>query len=176
MKQASSRKNLNFVGCFSGGILWAIDIDNVSEIILPVSVSPLPHASPNVLGTIHHRQSVVPIVSLQKWLALGHSPSETMPQSNEFEGRKKWILVRQDGDMVGLEVDEVSEVFATPAEKLRPAPERFNQDDSSSPSDKERQKAARGAEWIVNLGTEIAYVLNLDYFFGNIDAEKLLQP
>lgn len=108
-----SQKNL--VGFVVGEVHYAIDISRVREIVNPLHITPLPHTPPEVSGVSDHRGDVVPVIDLRVRFGLARP---------EGEGRStKWILVAIGGQVVGLVVDAVTEVFGARNDEIRATPE-----------------------------------------------------
>ncbi|MFW5876939.1 MAG: chemotaxis protein CheW [Myxococcota bacterium] len=105
----STNRSKNLVGFLVGDVNYAVDIFRVREIINPLPVVTLPHASPVVLGVADHRGDVVPVIDLRRRFEL---PAQASGR------RAKWIVVGASGRPVGLAVDAVTEVFGgDPAEQ-----------------------------------------------------------
>jgi len=107
------------VGFIVGGGHYAVDVPAVREIVAPVALVMVPHASPIVIGVTDHRGHVVPVVNLRK--RFGLPPAEASVRS-------KWIIVETDSQWLGLAVDGVTEVFSVNATMERMAP-RLGPDD-----------------------------------------------
>ncbi len=107
------RGERGFVACELGRSVYAVPIEHVQEIVLPVALSELPHAPPGVIGAVDHRDEIVPILDLGLRLGFGETTSP----------RRKWVLVRINGRLLGVVVSNVKEVFRVDDEEIRPAPE-----------------------------------------------------
>lgn len=81
---------------------FCLDIMAVREVRGWAAATPLPHSPPYVRGVINLRGAVLPILDLKARLGLG----ETVPSA-----RSVIIVVHIDQRLVGLLVDEVSEVM-----------------------------------------------------------------
>jgi purine-binding chemotaxis protein CheW len=92
---------------------YAIPIHHVREIINPVPITSLPRAPEAVAGVVDHRGEVIVVVDLRAHFRLSETPRPA---------REKWILTRTSDVVVGLVVDQVTEVFGTQGERLKPAP------------------------------------------------------
>ncbi|MCU0673206.1 MAG: chemotaxis protein CheW [Myxococcota bacterium] len=116
MGQSSRHRNdrtKNLVGFCVGDVRYAVEILRVREIINPLSIVPLPHAPPSVLGVADHRGLVVPVLDLRRRFGLApEAPTR----------RTKWIIVESDGRAVGLVVDAVTEVFGAGVDQRRDVP------------------------------------------------------
>jgi purine-binding chemotaxis protein CheW len=103
----------SLVGFVVGNVSYAVPISAVREIINPIALTDLPHAPPAVAGVADHRGEVVPVVDLRVRFGL--------PELGDSR-RAKWILLDLDGNIFGLAVDSVTDVFGTGGAELRPAP------------------------------------------------------
>jgi purine-binding chemotaxis protein CheW len=101
------------VGFSVGEVQYAVPIGRVKEIANPISIVPLPHAPPAIVGVADYRGEVVPVVDLR--IRFGLPPSGVTR-------RTKWIVVLVAGRLVALVVDSVTEVFGTAETGLRPPP------------------------------------------------------
>lgn len=75
---------------------------------------PLPNAPDHVRGVIDLRGLVVPIVDLGRWLGRG---------AVEISERSAIIVAEIETGVVGLLVDEVSDMLGVPAEAVQPLPD-----------------------------------------------------
>ncbi len=91
---------------------YAVDVPAVREILSPIALVSVPHASSIVLGVADHRGRVVPIVDLRRRFGIPPLGSR----------RSKWIVVEIDDRWFGLAVDDVSEVFSVVPENQRTNP------------------------------------------------------
>ena len=102
-----------FVACALGPSTYAVGIEHVREIILPVTLSPLPHSPHGVIGAVDHRGEIVPVLDLGLRLGYGETTS----------ARRKWIIVRIGDRSLGVVVGNVMEVFRVDDADIRPAPD-----------------------------------------------------
>ena len=93
---------------------FCVDIMAVREIRGWTQATPLPQAPLYVRGVINLRGAVLPIVDLSARLGLG----DTEPSV-----RNVIIVVRIGARLVGLLVDEVSEVLTITADLIQPTPD-----------------------------------------------------
>ena len=101
-RKAISGKNL--VGFEVGGVLYAVDIYKVREIVRPSEMLSLPHLPESIVGVVDHRGDVVPIIDLRLRFAVARSGRER---------DARWIIVSRNERLLGLAVDRVTEVFGT---------------------------------------------------------------
>lgn len=101
-----------FVEFRVGDVRYAVDILSVREIVRPLRTVQLPHVPESVIGVIHHRGDVVPIIDLRVRFGL---PAE--------HGRDvRWLIVKRAKRDVGLVVDAVQDVFGAEAPDQREVP------------------------------------------------------
>jgi len=105
--------NKSLVGFIVGDVSYAVPITAVKEIINPAVLTTLPHLPPAVAGVADHRGDVIVVVDLRARFGLGVLQDQS---------RSRWVLVMVGGRTVGLIVDQVTEVFGTGGEQVRPAP------------------------------------------------------
>lgn len=99
-----------------GNETYGIEINKVREILTYPVVTPIPDASKWVKGVINLRGEVAPIIDLRVRFNIN-----TQPVYNE---RTIVIAVKtQDARMIGLVVDEVSDMENVDLDKLYPAPD-----------------------------------------------------
>ena len=110
----SARSVNTWVGLEVGGVSYALQIQHVREIIRPLPMQVLPHASRSVIGVIDHRGDVVPIVDLR--VRFG-TPSRT------DLAHTRWVIARRHERLFGLVVDRVTEVFSLNEADARPVPD-----------------------------------------------------
>lgn len=109
--RADPQKSL--VGFAVGEVAYAVPISHVREIVNPLPLTVLPHSPPAVAGVADHRGDVVPVIDLRARFGLAPRPDPR---------RCKWVLVEVEGRVVGLAVDQVTDVFGTGGAPLKPAP------------------------------------------------------
>jgi purine-binding chemotaxis protein CheW len=95
-----------------GGEEYVVDIMRVREIIRPQVLTPVRKGPRFVEGVLNLRGAVIPVVDLRRRFDL--PPSEA-------PGRKIVILAVQ-ARIIGLMVDNVTEVVRVPKSSIRPAP------------------------------------------------------
>lgn len=103
------------VACFRlGDDLYAADIMRIREIIRPQKLSGLPRALSFVEGVINLRGAVIPVVDLRKRFGLPHRQDITSA---------RLLIVMVTGQLLGLVVDEVTEVITIPVNDIKPPPQ-----------------------------------------------------
>jgi purine-binding chemotaxis protein CheW len=105
--------NKSLVGFVVGDVSYAVPIASVKEIVNPGPLTALPYLSSAVAGVADHRGEVIVVVDLRARFGLGPATDQS---------RSKWVLLGVGGRVVGLIVDQVTEVFGTGREQIRAAP------------------------------------------------------
>lgn len=95
---------------------YALEIDNVQEIIKMASITRVPHTPFSVKGVINLRGNIVPVIDLREKLGL---------HASEFDERTRIIVVARNEIAVGFIVDQVSEVLRLKTSDIENPPERF---------------------------------------------------
>jgi len=98
-----------------GGEEYAIDIMRIMEIIRPQKVTRIPRAPEFVEGVINLRGKVVPIIDLRA--RFGADPDKADPK------KVRVVIVKMAGRMVGVVVDEVSEVVYMSSDQVEATPD-----------------------------------------------------
>jgi purine-binding chemotaxis protein CheW len=110
----SGRQELQ-LACFRvGAEMYALDIMKIKEIIRPQKLTPVPKAPAFIEGVINLRGAVIPVADMRK--RFDHSISD--------DNRKNRIVIcALSGKIIGLLVDEVSEVRRYSRQEISPAPQ-----------------------------------------------------
>lgn len=99
-----------------GNETYGIEINKVREILTYPVVTPIPDASHWVKGVINLRGEVAPIIDLRIRFSINNEPI--------YNEQTIIIAVKtQDARMIGLVVDEVSDMENVEMDKLYPAPD-----------------------------------------------------
>lgn len=99
-----------------GNETYGIQISKVREILTYPTVTPIPDASKWVKGVINLRGEVAPVIDLRVRFNINNDPVYT--------NRTIIIAVKtQDARMIGLVVDEVSDMENVELDRLYPAPD-----------------------------------------------------
>lgn len=112
-RKERSDPNKSLVGFIVGDVAYAVPIASVREIVNPGALTSLPHLPASVAGVADHRGEVIVVVDLRARFGLGPSQDQS---------RSKWVLLVVAGRVVGLIVDQVTDVFGTGSDHVRPAP------------------------------------------------------
>jgi purine-binding chemotaxis protein CheW len=150
------------LACFRvGSETYALDILRIKEIIRPQKLTPVPKAPPFIEGVINLRGAVIPVVDLRKRFdrEVGNNDRKT-----------RIIISALSGKIIGLMVDEVSEVRRYSRQEIQPSPQFL---------------AGKGAEFFLGVcrrEDDLVMVLNLEKILSSeerIDLEMIpqkLQP
>lgn len=103
------------LACFRvGSELYALDIMKIKEIIRPQKLTPVPKAPAFIEGVINLRGAVIPVADMRK----------RFDQEAGGETRKNRIVICSlAGRIIGLLVDEVTEVKRYGRHEIAPAPQ-----------------------------------------------------
>jgi purine-binding chemotaxis protein CheW len=141
------------LACFQlGDDYYAVDIMRVREIIRPQKLTALPKAPPFVEGVINLRGTVIPVMDLRQRFAL--------PARSNRQG-SKLLIVAAFRCMIGLVVDEVTEVVTVPAQDIKPPPEMI---------------MGVGSEYLIGVclvRDSMIMLLNIDKIFSNAEVTAL---
>ncbi|MEH3091446.1 MULTISPECIES: chemotaxis protein CheW [Rhizobium/Agrobacterium group] len=104
---------LDIIAFQLGEQTFCIETTSVREIRGWASSTPLPHASPEVLGIINLRGTVIPTIDLSRKLGM---------RSGETTERSAIVVVEVSGMPLGLVVDQVTDMLSVTSDQLQPAP------------------------------------------------------
>ena len=96
------------------GEQYAVDIEKIVEIVTPRPITRIPNADPSVVGIISLRGTIVTLVDVRR--KLKHPGAET----NAPDPRV--VVVEQEGETVGFEVDRVLRVIKLERTAVEPHP------------------------------------------------------
>jgi len=95
-----------------GSAFYALDIMGIREIIRPLPIVQVPRAPAYVDGVVTLRKSVIPVVDLRRRFGAPVQP----------EPRERIAICAVDGRIIGLVVDEVTEIATFSRSDIQPAP------------------------------------------------------
>jgi len=104
---------LQLVSFRLGGEEYGLEILKVQEIIRMQSLTRVPNSPSYVEGVINLRGKVIPVVGMRKRFGM---------ETREKDKETRIIVVEVQGDVLGFEVDSVSEVLRIPADTVEPPP------------------------------------------------------
>jgi len=141
------------VACFRlGDDLYAIDIMRIKEIIRPQKLTGLPKAHDFVEGVINLRGTVIPIIDLRKRFGFPH---------READRSTRLLIVAMAGHLVGIVVDDVTEVVTIQVKDIKPPPPMVK---------------GVGAEYLIGVclaEESLIMLLNLDLILTSSETDEL---
>lgn len=102
-----------YVSFVLAGEEYGVPILSVQEIIRYETVTRVPQSSEFIEGVLNLRGQVIPVVNLRKKFAL---------EERELDNSTRIIVVEVQGRVVGMVVDEVSEVMQIDSDDIAPPP------------------------------------------------------
>ncbi|EKD84475.1 MAG: CheW protein [uncultured bacterium] len=116
VKKPGIRQEIQVVGFYLGEDEYAIFIHKVREIYAMTEIRKVPKAPQFVEGVINLRGTIVPIIDLRKRFEL---------DANESKHTAKILIVELGKNLVGMIVDNVSEVMRFYTDEVEKAPPMF---------------------------------------------------
>ena len=117
-EEGAGRRQEIQLACFRvGSEMYALDIMNIKEIIRPQKLTPVPKAPAFIEGVINLRGAVIPVADLRKRF--------DQPLSGEIR-KNRIIICAVARKIIGLLVDEVSEVKRFSRQEIVPSPQFLN--------------------------------------------------
>lgn len=117
MKSTQIRHEIQVVGFYIGADEYALGINSVREIQPMSEIRKIPRAPLFVEGVINLRGRIVPIIDLRKRFDL---------EAKADQASSKILIVEIDRHLVGLIVDNVSEVMSFFADEIEKTPPVFS--------------------------------------------------
>lgn len=115
METASEKNRESQFAIFKlGDEEFGVDISQVIEIIKLVSITPIPKASSFIEGVMDLRGRILTVIDLAKRLNL---------QTHARTEKSRIVVVEVKGNIVGMTVDEVTEVLRFSKENIEPVPQ-----------------------------------------------------
>lgn len=90
---------------------YGVSIEVVNTIIRLPEITVVPHAASHVAGVINLRGVIVPVVDLRRRFGLA---------SSEATKATRIVVVENDGALIGMIVDMVSETMRLPVDQIEP--------------------------------------------------------
>ncbi len=97
--------------------LFGVGIETVHEIVKVPDITEVPDAPAFLVGVINLRGKIIPVVDLRKRLKL---------ESMERTKTSRVLISENEGRLVGLLVDAVSEVLKVPPDSIEAPPEMIS--------------------------------------------------
>jgi purine-binding chemotaxis protein CheW len=112
-KEQKKRSILQYVSFYIGSDIYALDVMKITGIEKPVGIRPIPGTPDYIKGIIDVRGHMVPVIDTKKKMGI----------TSEGSGKEKRIILVEAGKkMMGLEVDDVKEVFQIEKERIETVP------------------------------------------------------
>jgi purine-binding chemotaxis protein CheW len=137
----SRTETLQLATFYVADMCLALDIGLIQEIIRDVKVTPVPHVPPQVRGVINLRGEVTTVIDLRQ--ALGLLPLDGTSNTQT-------LIVRSQGESIGLIVDRVGDICAVDVASIVPPPPNLDSVDG------------RFFQGVCQRKTEIVLVLDLE--------------
>lgn len=114
LRSMNGQTTLDIIAFQLGEQTFCIETISVREIRGWAASTPLPLSSPEVLGIINLRGTVIPTIDLSR--KLGMRSGETMERS-------AIVVVEVSGEQMGLVVDQLTDMLSVTADQLQPTPD-----------------------------------------------------
>jgi len=127
---------------------FCIKTTSIREIRGWAAATPLPHAPPHILGVMNLRGSVIPIIDLAAKLGVRSTTDTT---------RAAIVVAEVGRTVVGLVVDQVSDILSIGGNQVQPVPDLGTAFDASF------------SYGIIPLERGMVCFLNLEHMFDNLE-------
>lgn len=115
-------KIIQIVGFKLNNEEYALEIENVQEIIKKVKTTRVPRSRTYINGVINLRGIVVPIIDLKYRFSMA---------DQNYDDNQRIIILKVNGISAGIMVDSVSEVIEVDEKLILPNPKQTNSDINS---------------------------------------------
>jgi purine-binding chemotaxis protein CheW len=115
-------KIIQIVGFKLNNEEYALEIENVQEIIKKVKTTRVPRSRTYINGVINLRGIVVPIIDLKYRFSMA---------DQNYDDNQRIIILKVNGIFAGIMVDSVSEVIEVDEKVILPNPKQTNSDINS---------------------------------------------
>lgn len=105
-------KRAEYLAFMLGTEAYAIQIGNIVEILKPLPITEVPRADPEVVGVMSVRGRLVTVVDLKRRFRL--------TRTFTMDKKSRILLVDAAGELIGLLVDEVLQVYRLAAAEVEP--------------------------------------------------------
>ncbi|MBN1486530.1 MAG: purine-binding chemotaxis protein CheW [Anaerolineae bacterium] len=126
---------------------YALPLQSVVQIIPMVALLPLPQAHQAIEGIMNFRGNAVPVINMRRYLGF---PEATLQLHTPI------VLLRIDNRVIGLIVDEVTDIASIPAQKIAPLAEILPDGLGQIPI----------LEGLIQLDSESKLLLNIQHLFS----------
>jgi purine-binding chemotaxis protein CheW len=115
-RAADLGKRVEYLAFSLAGEAYAVRISHIAEILRPLPITEVPRAPRNVIGVVSVRGRLVTVIDLRRRLRLPEAP---------MDRRTRILLAMGDqgeqGEQIGLLVDEVMQVYRMTENEIEPA-------------------------------------------------------
>ncbi|UJW77769.1 chemotaxis protein CheW [Rhizobium sp. SL42] len=111
---SSQQTTLEIIAFHLGNQQFCIKTTSIREIRGWAAATPLPHAPPHVLGVMNLRGSVIPVIDLAAKLAVPNAVDTS---------RSAIVVVEVGQGVLGLVVDQVSDILSIGTDRIQPVPD-----------------------------------------------------
>lgn len=108
-------KKLDYLVFSISGENYALQLEELKEVIKPKPITPVPSAPPHIIGIISLRGVIVPIIDIKKILRISDGKEALSPHS-------RFVLVEVKGKQFGFCVDSIKDVMRIPKSRLEIPP------------------------------------------------------
>jgi purine-binding chemotaxis protein CheW len=112
-------EDLHLVTFRVGTEMFGVPISAVQEIVRVPAIARIPQSPEFVEGVINLRGRIITVVDMRKRLNKKSAEAET---AEERDRKNRILVVETEGKLVGVVVDEVTEVLKLSEERVEPAP------------------------------------------------------
>ncbi len=105
-------KRAEYLAFMLGTEAYAIQIANIAEILKPLPITEVPRSDPEVVGVMSVRGRLVTVVDLKRRFKLARSFT--------MDKKSRILLVDTAGEVMGLLVDEVLQVYRLAESEVEP--------------------------------------------------------
>lgn len=116
-----------YLGFRLGPEYYGVSIEQLSEVVRAVAVTPVPRVRSYLLGIISVRGAIVPVVDLRHRLsdagALKGAGLRSLAATELERKQQRVLITHQAGEVFGLLVDEVTHSFHLEAEQVEQPPQ-----------------------------------------------------
>jgi purine-binding chemotaxis protein CheW len=113
----SAPGSAGFVTVTIGNQLFGIPVLQVQDVFVPVSVTAVPLAPPEVGGVLNLRGRIVTVIDMRKRLGL---------PNRERQGAALAIGIERSGEHYGLLIDDVGDVLELDPNDIEPVPQTLD--------------------------------------------------
>lgn len=117
----SGTNELEIIEFEMGNNRYGINVIKVKEIIMPMEITPIPHANPSIEGIIQLRGEVLPVINMEKVLGMP-------PSANKSE--EKYIVAAFNKQQVVFHVHNVTQIHRISWDQIEKPSDIYTADSS----------------------------------------------